>query len=59
MNLIRSLFWIALFIASTFSFIVVFEYGFNNFGENCRKEAASLKHIFNLTDQRVKDGVEK
>ena len=50
MNLIRSIFWIALFIASTFCFIVVFEYGFSNFGENCRKEVASLKHIFNLAE---------
>ena len=50
MNLIRSLFWIALFIASTFCFIVVFEYGFSNFGENCKKEVASLKHIFNIAE---------
>jgi hypothetical protein len=59
MNLIRSAFWIALFIASTFCFIVVFEYGFSNFGANAKKEVASLKHIFGLTDKRMKEGVEK
>jgi hypothetical protein len=50
MNLIRSLFWIALFAGSTFCFIVLFEYGFKDFGVNCKKEVASLKHIFNLAE---------
>jgi hypothetical protein len=57
MNLIRTAFWIALFVASTFCFIVVFEYGFTNFGLNCRKEVQSLKTIFGLTDKRLKEGV--
>ena len=54
MNLIRSIFWIALFIASTFCFIVLFEYGFANFSDNCKKEVASLKHIFNLAETTKK-----
>ena len=59
MNLIRSAFWIALFVASTFCFIVVFEYGFANFGVNAKKEVAMLKTIFGLTDKRMKEGVAK
>jgi hypothetical protein len=59
MNLIRSAFWIALFVASTFCFIVIFEHGFKDFGANSKKEVASLKHIFGLTDKRMKEGVEK
>ena len=55
MNLIRSAFWIALFIASTFCFVVVFEHGFNNFGENARKEVKSLKTIFNLAETQSKE----
>ena len=54
MNLIRSLFWVALFVASTFCFIVVFEHGFTNFGENCRKEVIHLKRVFNITDGHPK-----
>lgn len=57
MNLIRTAFWIALFVASTFCFIVVFEYGFTNFGANARKEVQSLKTVFGLTDKRLKEGV--
>jgi hypothetical protein len=59
MNLIRSLFWVALFVAFTFCFIVIFEHGFTNFGENCRKEVASLKHIFGLPDARANTKVER
>jgi hypothetical protein len=43
MSLIRSLFWFALFVASTFCFVVLFEHGFSNFGENARKEVEVLK----------------
>ena len=55
MNLIRSIFWIALFVASTFCFIVVFEHGFNNFGANAKKEVQSLKTIFNLAETQSKE----
>jgi bacteriorhodopsin len=48
MALIRSIFWFALFVASTFCFIVVFEHGFTNFGDNAKKEAESLKIVFGL-----------
>jgi hypothetical protein len=59
MNLIRSIFWIALFVASTFAFIVLFEYGPRNFVANSHKEVASLKKIFNLAEDTRKEGVAK
>jgi len=43
MGLIRSLFWLAIFVASTFTFTVIFEHGFDNFKENSRKELDLLK----------------
>lgn len=48
MALIRSLFWFALFVASTFCFVVLFEHGFSNFGENSKKEIESLKNTLGL-----------
>lgn len=43
MALIRSIFWFALFIAATFTFTVIFEHGFQNFGPNAEKEYTMLK----------------
>lgn len=48
MNLLRSAFWVLLFIASTFCFIVIFEYGFSNFGENAKREVEALKIVFGI-----------
>ncbi len=48
MALLRSIFWFALFLASTFCFIVVFEHGFSNFGDNAKHEVESLKVIFGM-----------
>lgn len=45
MNLIRSAFWLALFLASTFCFLVIFEHGFSNFGDNSKKTVEMLKLI--------------
>ena len=53
MSLIRSIFWFALFVASTFCFIVVFEHGFSNFGSNAQKEVESLKTIFGLASKKA------
>jgi hypothetical protein len=55
MSIIRAIFWIALFVASTFCFIVIFEHGFSNFGENSRKEFKSLKLIFGLAEKQSKE----
>jgi hypothetical protein len=59
MNLIRSAFWIALFAASTFCFIVLFEYGYKDFGVNAKKEVAMWKTIIGMPDKRMKEGVER
>ncbi len=52
MALLRSIFWFALFVASTFCFIVVFEHGFSNFGSNAQKEVESLKTVFGLASKK-------
>ena len=48
MATIRSLFWVTLFAASTFLFLVIFEHGFSNFGSNVPKTFESLKTIFGM-----------
>ena len=53
MSLLRSLFWFALFVASTFCFIVIFEHGVSNFGENSKKEVESLKVIFGMASKKA------
>jgi hypothetical protein len=53
MALIRSILWFALFVASTFCFIVLFEYGFSNFGSNAQKEVESLKAVFGLAGKKT------
>ena len=53
MALIRSIFWFALFVASTFCFIVVFEHGFSNFGDSAKKEVESLKIVFGLASKKT------
>jgi hypothetical protein len=52
MNLIRSIFWVLLFLGSAFCFIVVFEHGVSNFGENCRKEVVALKALVGMADKK-------
>jgi len=53
MSLLRSVFWFALFVASTFCFIVLFEHGVSNFGENSKKEVESLKTIFGMAAKKA------
>jgi hypothetical protein len=43
MALIRGLFWFALFLFFTFSFIVLFEYGTHDFANGFQKEFARVK----------------
>jgi len=43
MALLRSIFWIALFLFFTFSFVVLFEYGTSDFVPGFQKEFARLK----------------
>jgi hypothetical protein len=42
MALLRGLFWFALFIVFTFSFVVLFEYGPRDFATGVRKEYARV-----------------
>ena len=51
MALLRTTFWIALFVASTFCFIVIFEHGFSSFGDSAKKEVQSLKTIFGMASK--------
>jgi hypothetical protein len=43
MALLRGLFWFALFIVFTFSFVVLFEYGPRDFTKGVQKEYARVK----------------
>ena len=53
MNLIRSAFWLALFLAATFSFLVIFEHGFSNFNDNSKKTVEMLKTISGLSSKKA------
>jgi hypothetical protein len=43
MALLRTLFWVALFLVFTFSFVVLFEYGTHDFVPGFKKEFARIK----------------
>jgi hypothetical protein len=43
MALLRGLFWFSLFLALTFCFVVLFEYGPRNFANGAQKEYARMK----------------
>jgi hypothetical protein len=43
MSLLRSLFWLVLFIFFTFSFVVLFEYGTADFTNGFQKELERVK----------------
>ena len=43
MSLLRGLFWIALFILFSFSFVVLFEYGTTDFTKGFAKEFEKVK----------------
>jgi hypothetical protein len=48
MSLLRTAFWIALFLASTFLFTVLFEYGTENFRDDAKKEYLNLRVLFGI-----------
>jgi hypothetical protein len=55
MGLLRSLFWLALFLVSTFSFTVIFEHGFSDFAGNSEKEWGTLvKYYHEVTGGKPK-----
>lgn len=45
MSLIRGLFWLALFVLFTFSFVVLFEYGTHDFTSGFKLEAERVKNF--------------
>jgi len=45
MALIRKLFWIAIFLISTLSFVVLFEHGPSDFGANLTKQVTEFRKI--------------
>jgi len=59
MGLLRSLFWIALFLVSTFAFTVLFEHGTTNFVANAEKEFQMLQKLYSAKMERKKDESEK
>ena len=59
MALIRNLFWIAVFLASTFAFTVLFEHGPTDFVQNAKKEADVLKQMMGAKPERRKDDSDK
>ena len=52
MALLRGLFWFALFLALTFCFVVLFDYGPRDFANGTQKEYARVKSfIVNRTEE--------
>ena len=43
MALLRSIFWLGLFLVLTFRFVVLFEYGTRDFANGAQKEYARVK----------------
>ena len=60
MGLLRKLFWFGLFVAFTFCFVVLFEYGakdyFKNFPKNAETEFARLQAYTEPASPRSTDG---
>lgn len=59
MGLIRSLFWLAIFLVATFAFTVLFEHGPMNFPTNAEKEFATLQKLYGAKLDRKKDESDK
>ncbi len=54
MGLIRSLFWVVLFVFFTFSFVVLFEYGTTDFVAGFQKEFARVTKFVQEAAQPAK-----
>jgi hypothetical protein len=59
MALIRTLFWTAIFLASTFAFTVLFEHGPTDYVQNAKKEASILRAMATAKPERKKDDSDK
>lgn len=59
MGLIRMLFWVAVFLVSTFCFVVLFDYGPHDFQKNATTEFHQLQAMYNGKIERKKDDSDK
>jgi hypothetical protein len=59
MALIRTLFWTAIFLASTFAFTVLFEHGPTDFVQSAKKEAKILQAMISAKPTKKKDETDK
>ena len=59
MALLRSLFWLALFLVATFAFTVLFEHGPRNFVVNAQKEFETLQKYYSSKVERKADESDK
>jgi len=59
MGLIRSLFWVALFILSTLCFVVLFEHGTTNFSTNVGVEIHYFEKMIHSDVPHKKDESDK
>lgn len=55
MGLIRSLFWLTVFVVATFGFTVLFEHGTGNYFDNARKEFDYLSKMVGAKPEKKKD----
>lgn len=59
MGLLRMIFWVALFLVSTFAFTVLFQYGTSDYVANAHREWASLVTFYHTNVQGGAPAVEK
>lgn len=57
--LLRKLFWLTLFLAATFAFVVLFEHGTQNYVQSAQGEFEKLKGFVNSKVERRKDESDK
>ena len=59
MGLLRTLFWVLLFLVSTFAFTVLFEYGPSNYASNAKQEWQSMVSFYHAKVGNQPAGGEK
>lgn len=59
MALIRKLFWVALFLVSTFGFVVLFDYGTTDYVKNAQLEYGNLKKFMGWQPKPKPDDSDK
>lgn len=59
MALLRKLFWFAMFLISTFCFVVLFEHGPRDFASSATTEFDNLKRFYGTKVERKKDESDK